>query len=68
MRNVCDRCKHDFDDRLPGTRRKVTGWVVERTDGGANAVRGKKYLGPVICPPCGKEIDLGIDPAQESLL
>jgi hypothetical protein len=68
VRNVCNDCHRDFDDRQKGTWKAVTGWVVERDAGGANAVRGKEYTGAVLCPACGKLRDLGVNRGQTSLL
>lgn len=68
MRNVCAECGVQFDDRRPGTWKAVTGWVVERSDGGANAVRDKRYTGAVLCPECGKLRGLGVNRGQTSLL
>ncbi len=68
MRNVCDDCHQDFDDRLPGTWRGVTGYVIDRDAGGANAIRDKRYTGAVICPACGKLRSLGVNRGQTSLL
>ena len=66
--NVCNGCRQDFDDRTPGTWHRVEGWVEERRDGGANAVREKRYTGDVLCPPCAKLRRMGVNQEQTSLL
>jgi hypothetical protein len=64
----CSRCRVLFKSNEKGTWVEITGWVVVRQRGGANAVRDRRETGNVLCPRCGKERELKIIPGQESLL
>lgn len=67
MNRVCADCGQTFDERRRGTWREVSGWAVERTAGGTNAIRLKRETGRVICPDCGRHRDLGLLPGQRTL-
>jgi hypothetical protein len=52
MKVPCHFCKVPVDIEAPGTYKRVTGWVKNRTEGGANAVAMPGPATGYACKPC----------------
>jgi hypothetical protein len=52
MNVPCHFCQLPIGTTSPGTYRRVTGWVKNRTDGGANAVAMPGPATGYACKPC----------------
>jgi len=64
----CEDCDIAVDIEAPGIAQAVSGWAVNRTQGGPNRIACRKAEPRWLCHPCLDRRVRGDDPNQSSLL
>jgi len=63
----CHFCHGTLDSRMPGIFQRVNGWVMQRSQGGGNAIALPVRSNEWACPACVRSEAAGTR-AQETLL
>jgi DNA-directed RNA polymerase subunit RPC12/RpoP len=65
---LCMYCGREVRPASDGTWREITGWVCQRSGGGAHGVHGQEATGRYACQSCMELVKRGISVDQGSML